>query len=581
MSQTDEQFDIRPRAVDTWLDNLPIAHIGETARQLYTTMRDVNQRDDIPVRHHFHLLEGIAEPLNLILPELHRHYIGKPLPLSTKRRKVADLYTQLLRQTILGYEQVIAHAIELNRFGWKKVVTTAVHRIFHYSSLLLCNYRLLYLPYQRGLWQQLYWLYQLVEKYNMLDTRIAGVNGLARKSTLRAEFKKLLLHALLSPNLLKVAELQQVIDNMDIWIEHIQLHKTFTDSPGYVYAFTLDTDLPPGLLANCMNQARNPAIEVRYLDITPLLQFLNRLLDQTTAGCDEITLSRHRKVARRTLLILLNLWGRPTSRDGERRLIQGQAEIAIGISAIHYVISEGRQPATQQSPAVGEATDSPDRFVLTTKSAMTTSELNLLGFAAERDQEIDVWETVYFEPEAQPPSWTESIRLKVYSYLNARVLNISKGGFCIALPQNGLEHIQTNELVVMRGKKGEWQLGEIRWLLCPGSAPIRAGIQKLSHTVLPAQLHIQPKAQHTQPIKCLLGQKDNDELLFLPNLPLGLVAEKVMLEVNGELRKVTQLEQRHHSPIGAAYLIRLEKRNADADNSTTASADYQSIWASL
>ena len=246
MNNTSAQFDSRPHAVDAWLDNLPIAHIGETARQLYMAMRDANQRDDIPVKHHFHLLEGIAEPLNLILPELRRHYIGKPLPLSSKRRKVADLYTQLLRQSILGYQQVIAHAIELNRFGWKKVVTTAVHRIFHYSSLMLCNYRLLYLPYQKGQWQQLYWLYLLVEKYRLLDSKVASLDGQARKSTLRTEFKKLLLHALLSPNLFKVAELQQVIDNMDVWIEHILLQKMLTSDPDQVYAFALDTDLPPG-----------------------------------------------------------------------------------------------------------------------------------------------------------------------------------------------------------------------------------------------------------------------------------------------------------------------------------------------
>ena len=166
------QFNTHPRAVKHWLDNLPIAHIGETSRQLYTAMSEVNRQEDVPVKQRFHFLEGVSEPLNMILPELHRHYAGKPLPLSKKRRKIADLYTQLLRQAILGYEQVIARAIELNRLGWKKVVTTSVHRIFHYSGLLLLNQRLLYQPYQKGLWQQLYWLYQMVESYKLLKVKV-------------------------------------------------------------------------------------------------------------------------------------------------------------------------------------------------------------------------------------------------------------------------------------------------------------------------------------------------------------------------------------------------------------------------
>lgn len=581
MNMPDAQFDTRPHAVDAWLDNLPIAHIGETARQLYMTLRNVNHRDDVPVKQHFHLLEGVAEPLNLILPELRRHYIGKPLPLSAKRRKVADLYTQLLRQSILGYQQVIAHAIELNRFGWKKVVTTAVHRIFHYSSLMLCNYRLLYLPYQRGQWQQLYWLFQLVEKYKLLDSKVIGLDGRSHKSTLRTEFKQLLLHALLSPNLFKVAELQQVIDNMDIWSEHIQLYRQPTDEPGQVYAFTLETDLPPCLIAGGMNYAHNPDIEVRYLDISPLLCYLNRLLIQDKADADVIRLARHHSVSRRALLILLNSWGRPASRDGERRLIQGQAEIAIGISAIHYVISEGRQTAGTHAQAAATADKTPDHYNVSANRAISTGEFNALAFATERDPQIDVWDSVYFEPPPQPPSWTESIRMKVYSYLNARVLNISKGGFCVALPQDGVEHIQTNELVVIRGKAGEWQLGEIRWLLCPGKAPIRAGLQKLSQTVLPVQLHFKTGAQTIQPVKCLLGQRDNDHLLFLPNLPIALDDKTLLLEVRGETHRVTLREQLANSPVNSAYLIDIRKHDAATNTSTAASAEYQSIWANL
>jgi len=188
-------------------------------------MQKANHKENLTVKHHFHLLEGVAEPLSLILPELHRHYAGKPLPLSKKRRKVADLYTQLLRQSILGYQQVIAHSIELNRFGWKKVVTTAVHRIFYYSGLMLCNYRLLYLPYPNGMWQQLYWLYQLVEKYNLLNSKINCMDDRGKKSTIATEFKKLLLHSLLSPNLFKPAELQEVISNLDLWVQHVSLAK--------------------------------------------------------------------------------------------------------------------------------------------------------------------------------------------------------------------------------------------------------------------------------------------------------------------------------------------------------------------
>lgn len=578
-----ELIDTQPHTVDSWLETLPIAHVGETARQLYVAMRTANRQEKIAVKHHFHMLEGISEPLSLILPELHKHYAGKPLPLSNKRRKVADLYTQLLRQSILGYQQVITHSIDLNRFGWKKVVTTAVHRIFYYSGLMLCNYRLLYLPYQKGMWQQLYWLFQLVEKYNLLNCKVNCLDDRGKKSTIATEFKKLLLLSILSPNLFKPSELQEIIENMDLWVQQVALTKTNRQDQ-HSYAFTLEADIPPGLVGDSIPMPENPLIEVRYLDVTELLNYINRVLNDTKPGTDITKLARNRYTSRRSLLIVLNSWGRPTSRDGDRRLIQGEAEIAIGISAIHYVVSEGRQ-ATKEVKKPRQ--DKKTAFVnldTTIPPIENGSVQKDTGFSTQRDESMDVWETIYFDPDPAPPSWTESIHLKVYSYLSARVLNISKSGFCVALPQEGIEHIQTNELIAIRGKQGEWQLGEIRWMVCPTNGSIRAGIKKHCQKFIPVQLHIQSDFKNTQPINCLAGENENGFILFLPNLPTSLTGKNMLLEVGRKMRSFTLLEQAYNSPVGTAYYIQWEDDKAAEKEKVTSSAkntEYESIWASL
>ena len=582
MTDPTENFDTTPRAVKHWLEMLPVAHIGETSRQLFTAMRDVNQQEAVPVKHQFQFLEGVAEPLNMILPELHKHYIGKSLPLSKKRRKVADLYSQLLHQSIMGYQQVIARSIELNRFGWKRVVTTSVHRIFHYSGLLLLNHRLLYQPYQKGLWQQLYWLYQLVESYKLLNVKIDCVPSSTSKSTIATEFKKLLLHSLLAPNLFRPQELEEVLSNMDIWVEHINIGKTRAGEHDQIYAFTLETDIQPGLMASNINVSENPAIDVRYLNISSLLHYLNRVLIQAKPGIDVIQVARRHTISRRNLLLLLNNWGRPTSRDGERRLIQGQAEVAIGISAIHYVISEGRQENNRVLEEQIILAPQDSTFAAQSTSQKLDNSLAALGFTTDRDVHTDIWDSAYFEPEPVQPSWTESIRMKVYSYLNAKVLNISKGGFCIALPQDGVEHIQTNELVAIRGKRSEWQLGEIRWLLCPSSTPIRAGIQIRSQGVRPAQLHVQSKLNQAQPFKCLVGQNESGNIIFLPNLPFSLNDKNMQLEVNGEMRYFKLGEQIYATPAGTAFHFEWHKKEVTAaDEITTASNTFESIWAKL
>ncbi len=580
MTTTFTQFDTRPQAVNEWLENLPIASVGETARQLYMAMRDVNRQDDVAVKEHFHMLEGITEPLTLILPELHRHYACKPLPLSEKRRKVADLYTQLLRQAVLGYQQVIAHSIELSRFGWKKVVTTSVHRIFYLSSLLLSNYRQLYMPYQKGMWQQLYWIYQLIEKYNLLSAKICGLGEHQNKTSIETEFKKLLLHSLLSPNLFNPSELQNVIKNLDLWSQSVSITGSHRGEKTQTYAFTLETDMPPALIAQDISTAENQLVDVRYLDITNLLASINKVLRSAKPGVEEIKLGRGRIVSRRSLLILINNWGRPSSRDGARRLIQGNAEVAIGVSAIHYVISDGRQHIEEEisndEPEVAKQTDN---FSVTIPPVQADST-GQLGFTAERDTTPDVWDSAYFEQEAPAPSWTESMRMKVYSYLNAKVLNISKGGFCIALPQDGVEHIQTNEVVAVRGKTGQWQLGEIRWMVCPTTGPIRAGIKKHSQLIRPAELTVKGGFK-SHPIKCLLGKNDDGYVLFLPNLPTQVTSKDVTLSCNGEKRSVKFIDQLYSTPVGSAHLIEYTDTKPIPTNLAKNNDDYESIWASL
>ncbi len=575
-----ESFSSEPKAVDKWLELLPIAHIGETARQLYMAMRFANKQENIPVKHHFHLLEGIAEPLSFILPELHKHYAGKPLPLSQKRRKVADLYTQLLRQAIQGYQHVIAHSIELNRFGWKKAVTTSVHRIFAYSSLMIFNYRQLYLPYQKGMWQQLYWIYQLIEKYDLLNTKITGQGENVSKTTIVAEFKKLLLHSLLSPNLFRLQELEEVLDNLDTWTQHVSILDQPANELHQTYAFTLETDFAPALIAQTTNNADNPLIDVRYLDISELLLFINKLLAQNKHGDEKIRINRQRSVTSRTLLLLLNNWGRPASRDGERRMIQGRAEVAIGISAIHFVVSDGRYDIVPE-PEPAHVQNTSDQYTIADNTLSPQGgSLGFLGFTAEQDKKTDVWESAYFVPEAHPPSWTESMRMKVYSYLNAKVLNVSKGGCCLALPQDGVEHIQTNELVAIRGKNGQWQLGEIRWMVCPTNAPIRAGIRKISQKVVPALLYIQADKKPTQPIKCLLGEHEDGKQLFISSLPTSFAGKPLSIEINGKIQKLSLREQIYQSPVGSAYIvdIRADQHNAP---DTARKDTYESIWASL
>lgn len=581
-------FDTRPASVDKWLAALPLASVGETARQLYSALRNVNLQDDVPAKNYFHFLESISQPLSLILPELHKHYAGKPLPLTPKRRKIANLYSQLLLQAIEGYQRVISSSVELVLFGWKKVVTTAVHRILFYQSLMLCNYRLLYLPFPRGAWQQLYWLYQLIDKYELLDSKVVSISKQGVKTTLENEYKKLLLISLLSPNLFRISELHAVLDTMDRWPSYTTLSHLRPDNATHVYAFLCDTDMPPGLIAGS-NSPSAKNLQMHYFDISPLIAYINAQL--THAGEKTATQPFWHEAAsdQRTLLLLLNTWGRPPIRDGERRPMSGQAELAIGMSAIHYLIAEGRntiQPAATTVKTNSTKSSSLFSFDML-NSASSSGTPDAATFHTGRDSVHDVWETAFFEPEAPPPSWTESISLKAYSYLEVGVLNVSKGGFCIGIPQESLQNIQTGELIALRGKNGQWQLGEIRWMVCPINGPIRAGVKRLSNRVSQAHLHLDVGQTQTQPIRALVGEQEQGLTLFMPSLPTNLEGRHLSLEYNGQQHRFVFDATLDGSMQGNAYHIHLQNNHAPASatmaatTTATATDRFAKVWTSL
>ncbi|MBI3560904.1 MAG: hypothetical protein HY080_04220 [Gammaproteobacteria bacterium] len=586
-----EKFDTHPASIDKWLHNLPLGSTGETARQLFQALRTVNAMEDIPVKNLFHFMEGIAPPLRLVLTELHKHYAGKPLPLSPKRRKVASLYSQLLDLAIAGNQRVITSSVELVLFGWKKLVTTAVHRILYYHSLMLCNYRLLYLPLPRGGWQQLYMLYQLIEKHELLDSKVACLVQPSVKTSLLDEYKKLLLVSMLAPNLFKLKELQSILNTLNQFAAHTTLGP---DQPGtltHVYAFLTDLDLAPGLFTGT-NPATTAQPQIRYFDVTPLTAFIQRQITQYATQISGGGFWQDPSANRRTLLVLLNTWARPPARDGERRAINGQVELAVGTSAIHYLLNEGRdKPKTGSvvptTPSITKNKIQQRLTVAKTTTLDTPSDFNSMGFATDREGVQDVWNTAYFEPEPPPPSWTESISMKAYSYMQVKIINVSKGGYCIAIPQEGIQNIQAGEFVALRGKNATWQLGEIRWMVCPSVGPIRAGIKRLCQQVYPAQLNISSPQQQLEPIRCLLGESGSAQLtLFMPLLPIRMQGLNVAINYNGHnhhfvFDSATSVDTLQ----GFAYQIRLQNEApppALPGLATAAVPDkFAQVWSSL
>ena len=84
-------FDLRPSAVKIWIENLPLGSTGESSKQLYQTLKQVNRQNN-PIDRHLEFLEAITPTLTLLYPRLSKYFTNTSLPLNTKNTKCHTCY---------------------------------------------------------------------------------------------------------------------------------------------------------------------------------------------------------------------------------------------------------------------------------------------------------------------------------------------------------------------------------------------------------------------------------------------------------------------------------------------------------
>ena len=79
-----------PRDLKRWIAGIPKANIGETARQLYQALIELNQLQT-PSDNRLQLLELLRPEVHFVCQHLERHFLNQAIVLDDRPRKVANL----------------------------------------------------------------------------------------------------------------------------------------------------------------------------------------------------------------------------------------------------------------------------------------------------------------------------------------------------------------------------------------------------------------------------------------------------------------------------------------------------------
>ena len=528
-----EFFDLRPATVKIWVENLPLGSTGETSKQLYHAIKQVNQQDN-PYQRHLDFLETISPTLTLLYPRLSKYFTSVSLPLNKKTRNVIHVTSSLLTEVLSSYHIILKTLLSNKPFGWKKHFSLALHHSLIYSSQLLCTKRLSYQPNTRGLWHEIFWCYKQAEKLKLLNKAHPNNSTSQEKTSIEFEFKKLLLLSLLSTNELGQKNMQEVHNLMPLWIKNTDLLSIEPEEKKTCFTLNLLGDIPPYLLGTRKDNTQQ-TIDRHFLSTHRLKKLLTNYLDKIEE--DGAVRIGKNILSQTTITSLLTTWSRNHLRTDVRKEGTGFVDIITGLTAIHFVLNQQDQPAYDEV-----SVDLPDNVIdfestLSMEPLKNTSKndtLNLDHFISNSDQEEDVWGKVYensLNIEAPEANWTESGIYKVYNFTKSILLDYSEDGYRLSVNASKVDSLKHNELVAVREHAlAPWALAQVKWLHFSEKGDVQFGLKILTHHVLPINIRYSANNSMSKPLPCLLGLDRQKLLMFIPTLPTNLNGKKIQLE---------------------------------------------------
>lgn len=583
-------FDTRPAQLEQWISQLPVLNVGETTRQLFSALIEMNQLD-IGVQQRFRALELLRPSILNAVEAMQKHYAGQPLPLSDKGRKVLELSEALLNQIATGYRICIADedARSVLRKD-KKLLTIAVHRALTALGDSLLRGYLVYAPCPPGLWRILHQLYSLAEERSLGHAPVRTGDGETVAETISGAYKQLLLLALTSPYRLRQGEVNAIYSALGHWAELVSLEDYVQPkSPDQIFIVSLDSDDPPTyLVLRHQNYHRR---NCRLLDTAQLAEAAQAELEALQQGGRRST-----DLRADTLRRLMLAWGVMPKRRFSRMQQGAKAVVAIGLSPVHHFISDGAD--FEAGPRAEAELEEKARFTATDTSDQRNELPDVWDLRATRRWQTDEFSVrmVDLTEEAEPAAGAPETGSPQADYATHvwHMVNVSAGGYCLLWDSRDSTDAQVGELIGIHeaasdddtGDLSQLALGIIRWMKCPPGQGVELGVQMLSPGAVAVATQVVRENREMPFMRSLLlpeiRQLNQPATLITPTLP-HQTGDQVNVHSHGKLARIrlTKLLENTGSFAQFQFTALDAETGAgepDTDYPAMSPQDFASLW---
>ncbi len=461
--------------VDQWIAALPMANLGQTTRQLYRAVEELNRVRLVPAARMM-VLEKLRKTVHYVFKALSKHYLNQPIVLPKLPRKVTNLVNTLNHLFATGYKIVAAHSAALGDSD--ELTSKALHRAITDLTQTIQRHYQLYEPISDGLWLSLHQYYAMAKQHGLLEMQIQDDEF--GDSTVEDSFIKALLIGCSKPNQLRQEDFTNLYQALNSWAKYCQISSAQSQS---LFLFNPNIDKAPVYRALYENDIDGNCLG---LDTTLLIEHLDNMRQESTNTSLVVNEDQITTISRDLLSHLVLSWGTTSKRNFMRIEVDETLDLCVGLSAAHHFISN--------KLSLEDLLEDGNARIITNQD-----ENPFLKTQSHVYRQKDVWDSPYennfgktqvslesldFEThDEKPPSPEE---MSKYTSNNVPIVNYSSQGYCVKWPESLTAQLKAGEIIGIKDSKmHNWSIADIRWVDHEDEGHTRIGLELISPNASP------------------------------------------------------------------------------------------------
>ncbi len=480
-----------PKKTAEWIASLPLANIGETSRQIYTTLLNFN-RYEIPDKIRTKVVERFRPTVDYVCHSLRRHYMDVDFPLSQKAWKTViltrELYDELATSYKILVERMLSGASE--RFD-RKLLVIALHRTLCYLGRAYLQACLAYTRPPARLWKQVNAVYAFSRQNRIHRIPVKmKMEDSEEVSTIEERYKALLLFAATRPSRLRHSQLEITFHKTLEWSDQTKFLDRDDKLPVHG-ALNVRLTADEGPLHNALHMPV-AGEHVSVLDMRPLIQRLRVEYEEALLdGSGKIHPGKP-PLSRALLRQLIHSWHAPAAPRFVPTPWHFSPHVLSDFRSLHAALASSPPPDEERPIPLdsGPHINSPPLDDIPPLDPL----------AADDDSQLSLEPTsLELPPGDAQESHTSDPPMK------ATRSSEGAGGYCMPWPSTEqLPKVKVGQLLGVSSQDNplKYSLAVIRWMRCISQEQLEVGMEVLSTHV---------RATYAYPLKPGKGRRKAKE----------------------------------------------------------------------